>query len=331
MSVTVNYENGKVPADLLRVVSNFRPLYADVNSNVGSDLLRYDAWASLTMLQAAFLKHFGRSLNCSEAYRGRTRQTAVWQQYLAGGPYAAPVGQSPHGWALAIDFGSGVATYGSEAKVWMDANAPAYGWHPTGNGFPKREAWHFEFRPGTATVIIPAAGDISPIPSSPSSPPVIPIPEEAEVTHIIYQGINSKTDRTLMFDLDTRTAVLISADEAAAHRAGGVKFVADVNQGWFDSIVGPPDAPTVRVMGFDPTQVTRIQGAVMDLADDRAPRFSIIFGTISGQAAPYMLDAADGKRRAMTPVELSVWRSSDAKISETTITQADFDNIPKRV
>ena len=157
------YQNGKIPASLLRRVSNFRPIASGVTADAGSDLLREDAWAALNMLQLAFYKKFDRALNVSECYRGLTRQTATWQLYLAGGPYAAPVGTSPHGWALAVDFGSGVATYGSEAKVWMDANAPRFGWHPTGNGFPKREAWHFEFRPGTATEVIPASGDITPI------------------------------------------------------------------------------------------------------------------------------------------------------------------------
>jgi hypothetical protein len=329
-----SYENGKIPADLLRPVSNFRPLTSRVNENVGSNLLRQDARDALTLLQVAFLRAVGHTLYVSEAYRGLTLQTAYYRDYQAGvGNLAAVPGTSNHGWGISCDFGSGVGTYGSVAKNWMDAHAPAYGWHPEGNSFPRREGWHFLYKAGTATITPASSGAVVIDPSSPSNPgttPATPIPEEAEVTHIIYQAIGSKTDRTLLFDLTTRTAVLISADEAAAHRAGGVKFVADVNQGWFDSIVGPPDAPTVRVMGFDPTQVTRIQGAVMDLADDRAPRFSIIFGTISGQAAPYMLDAADGKRRAMTPVELSVWRASDAKISETTINQADFDNIPKR-
>jgi hypothetical protein len=160
----VDYQNGKIPPSLLRRVSNFVPLVSGVTSNAGSDLLREDAWRALVMLQLAFLDALGRNLNVSEAYRGLTRQTAAWQTYKGGGPLAAPVGTSPHGWALAVDFGSGVATYGTVAKVWMDANAPAYGWHPVGNTFGKREAWHFEFRPGTATAIIPASGGATPFP-----------------------------------------------------------------------------------------------------------------------------------------------------------------------
>lgn len=172
----VDYENGLLPPSLLRRVSNFRPLTSRVNSNVGSDLLREDAWAAATMLQVAFLDHFGRSLNISEAYRGRTLQTAFWNEYQAGvGNLAAVPGTSNHGWGISIDFGSGVGTYGSAAKVWMDANAPRYGWWPEGNGFSRREGWHFLFRPKTATVNIPASGDLSPFPTSPTSPPVIPI------------------------------------------------------------------------------------------------------------------------------------------------------------
>lgn len=329
-----DYENGKIPPSMLRRVSNFRPLYSGVTSNAGSDLLRSDAWAALNMLQAAFAAALGRTLNISEAYRGLTRQTAVWQVYMGGGPLAARVGSSNHGWAVACDFGSGVATYGTVAKVWMDEHAPAYGWWPVGNSFGKREAWHFEFRPGTATASIPAADSMSQFPTSPSSPPVITIPEEDyEMRFAIWQGANSGDTRTLLVDIDSVNPIYgtqINADETSVRRASGTKFVAGVNQSVFDNVHELPDAETVRVMGFDPSQITRIQGAVMDLADDRAPRFSIIFGTTSGQGSPYMLDAADGKRRSMTVAELSVWRASDAKISETTMQQVDFDKIPVR-
>jgi len=160
-----SYENGKIPPSLLRRVSNFRPLYSDVNSNVGSDLLREDAWAALNVLQAEFYKRFERSLNVSEAYRGLNRQTAVWQKYINGdGPMAARPGTSNHGWAVAVDFGSDVNTYGSATKYWMDRNAPRWGWHPVGNSFGKPEAWHFEFKPNTATETIPASSGAIPFP-----------------------------------------------------------------------------------------------------------------------------------------------------------------------
>lgn len=160
----VDYPNGKIPASLLRPVSNFRPLTARVNENMGSNLLREDAWAALNMLQAAFYQALGRPLYVSEAYRGLTLQTAYWQDFQAGvGNLAAYPGTSKHGRAVSCDFGSGAGTYGSVAKDWLDANAPRFGWHPTGNGFKPREGWHFDFIPNTATEIIPASGGATPI------------------------------------------------------------------------------------------------------------------------------------------------------------------------
>lgn len=149
----VAYENGKIPADLLERVLNFRPLYSGVTSAAGSDLLRQDARDQLRLLQFEFFRVFGKSLDVSEAYRGLTRQTAVWQIMLGGGPLAAVVGTSNHGWATACDFGYPVSKFGTPEKIWMDANAPLYGWHPTGNGFTRPEAWHYDYTPGTATII----------------------------------------------------------------------------------------------------------------------------------------------------------------------------------
>lgn len=194
-----SYENGKIPPSLLRRVSNFRPLYASVNSNVGSDLLREDAWAALNVLQFEFFKRFERSLNVSEAYRGLTRQTAVWQQYINGdGPMAARPGTSNHGWGISVDFGSDVNTYGSATKYWMDRNAFRWGWHPVGNSFGKPEAWHFEFKPNTATETIPASGGATPFPTTPTTP------TEDTLSAAEVKQINDYTEATA---LATRTKI----------------------------------------------------------------------------------------------------------------------------
>lgn len=159
-----DYRNGEVPASLLRPVSNFHPLIANVNAAAGSNLLREDAWAALNMLQVAFVARFGRSLNISEAYRKRALQDYYWDLYIRGiGNLAAKPGTSNHGWAISCDFGSGASVYGSATKIWLDANAPRFGWWPTGNDFSRREGWHFDFIPNTATETIPASGDITPI------------------------------------------------------------------------------------------------------------------------------------------------------------------------
>ncbi|MFZ6992356.1 M15 family metallopeptidase [Curtobacterium sp. RRHDQ66] len=94
-------------------------------------------------LNAAFKSRFGKALAITEAYRDYDRQV-----YLANGGTtneAAAPGTSIHGWGRACDFGAGVNVGGSTEKVWMNANAPDYGWSPRGDSFKMYEPWHFEY------------------------------------------------------------------------------------------------------------------------------------------------------------------------------------------
>ncbi len=64
------------------------------------------------------------------------------------GYFAAPPGMSNHGWALALDLGGGIQSYGTAQYEWMRANAPAYGWdNPewARAGGSKNEPWHWEY------------------------------------------------------------------------------------------------------------------------------------------------------------------------------------------
>lgn len=102
--------------------------------------------ASVVALRAAFEAEFDKPLQVVEAYRSYATQEYLydgWRRRLPGFNLASPPGNSPHGYGLAIDFGSNVNVYDSPEKEWMDENAPAYGWSPTGNTFSPREAWHF--------------------------------------------------------------------------------------------------------------------------------------------------------------------------------------------
>jgi LAS superfamily LD-carboxypeptidase LdcB len=61
---------------------------------------------------------------------------------------AATPGRSQHGWGLAVDLCGGVQTFGSEPHLWMQLNAPAFGWHHpawAGQRGSRPEAWHWEF------------------------------------------------------------------------------------------------------------------------------------------------------------------------------------------
>lgn len=139
------FRNGRLPPALLVEVGGAGRLFE-------REAARY-----LVALRAAYLAHFGYPLPVLEGYRPIARQDTLWDKYEAyqnGGPYAelaARPGTSNHGYARACDFGPPI-NIDSPEKRWLDANAPAYGWHPTGNDFHPIERWHFDWLPGTATV-----------------------------------------------------------------------------------------------------------------------------------------------------------------------------------
>lgn len=139
LSAWGGYSNGNIPARALTPVS------ATV---AGSGYLRTDAARQYLALSLAFSNAVGRPLAITEGYRAYSRQVDYWNAYQNGtGNLAAYPGTSNHGWGIACDFGAGVATAGSAAKRWMDANAPSYGWVPTGNSFSRPEPWHFDYTP----------------------------------------------------------------------------------------------------------------------------------------------------------------------------------------
>jgi hypothetical protein len=131
------WSNGKIPSTALT------PVQASV---AGSGFLRDDAARQYLSMSLAFSAVFGRPLLITEGYRDYARQVSYWNAYQAGtGNLAAYPGTSNHGWGISCDFGSQVQTAGTAAKRWMDANAPSYGWQPTGNGFSRPEPWHFDY------------------------------------------------------------------------------------------------------------------------------------------------------------------------------------------
>jgi hypothetical protein len=135
------HANGQIPTSAMTYVpADFGPY------------LRSDAAAAYFAFSDAFKSNFGKALGITEAYRSLAQQQNLYDKYKAGtGNYAAYPGGSPHGYALACDFKSGVNTYGTAEKKWADANGPRFGWIPTGNSFPaQREPWHFEYILGEA-------------------------------------------------------------------------------------------------------------------------------------------------------------------------------------
>jgi hypothetical protein len=127
------YTNGEIPVTAM----------TPVPAAVGQPYLKNDAAVAYFALSGAFEEHFGSPLGLQEGYRNRERQDALWVVYQNGGNKAAVPGTSIHGWGQACDFASNVNVGGSPQKIWMDANAPDYGWQPRGNDFG--EAWHYEY------------------------------------------------------------------------------------------------------------------------------------------------------------------------------------------
>jgi hypothetical protein len=163
-------------------------------------LVRFDLLAQTDALRTAFLAHFGKSLVVTDGYRSYQSQVDVFtarytKTYLAGRPYkvwngerwyqrpgtavAATPGTSNHGWAQAIDFGSGVNTSLTSPEFkWMAANAPRFGWtHPAwAKQAGTLEPWHWE-----ATYVPPSSyAPVGPTPPTPI-PPINPIPPTPEV------------------------------------------------------------------------------------------------------------------------------------------------------
>ena len=126
--------NGRIPADMLQNLS-----WAE------GHMLRPDAATQLERLNEAYRLEFGTDLPITSTYRSFAGQV---QARARSGMWAATPGTSNHGWAIAVDFTGGINRFGTPQHVWMQENAPAFGWvHPEwarrGGRLP--EPWHWEF------------------------------------------------------------------------------------------------------------------------------------------------------------------------------------------
>lgn len=202
------YSNGRIPPTELTEVENFAPISGTHSSTtVLSNLLRADAAKQCRALQEAFRARFSKSLDVSEAYRTIYTQQAYKDDENRGtGATAATPGTSIHGWALAVDFGSGVATFGSPEKVWMDENAPKYGYNPRGNDF--NEAWHFEF---TLTPTIISAGVGTPTPIEDDDDMPLSDADIAKIKTAVLSDTRMKTLFNQSQNSAERTAALVTA------------------------------------------------------------------------------------------------------------------------
>lgn len=133
------HENGRIPEELLLPI----PWAPD-------HLLRTDATESLIALNSEYRAEFGHDLVINDAYRDYARQEDARNDWCSRGKCgnAAIPGTSNHGWALAVDLGGGISSFGTAEYSWMKSNGPKYGWqHPSwaepGGSAP--EPWHWDF------------------------------------------------------------------------------------------------------------------------------------------------------------------------------------------
>lgn len=129
------HSNGRIPA------SAMCPL-----TTAPGHMLRCDAQEAFDRLSHAFEVRFNTPISVTDSYRDYATQVILKKRK---GRMAATPGKSNHGWALAVDLGGGINSFGSAEHQWMRANAPKFGWiHP---GWARQtgslpEPWHWEFR-----------------------------------------------------------------------------------------------------------------------------------------------------------------------------------------
>ena len=96
-------------------------------------------------MSMAYQRDTGHLLCVTDSYRSYASQVVV---KASRGSWAATPGTSTHGMGRALDLCGGVNSFGHPAHLWMQQNAPLYGWfHPSwasaGGALP--EPWHWEF------------------------------------------------------------------------------------------------------------------------------------------------------------------------------------------
>lgn len=129
------HSNGRIPASAMCRLST-----------APGHMLRCDAQAAFDRMSHAYEARFKTQISVTDSYRDYATQVILKRRK---GRMAATPGTSNHGWALAVDLGGGINSFGSAQHAWMRANAPKFGWiHP---GWARQtgslpEPWHWEFR-----------------------------------------------------------------------------------------------------------------------------------------------------------------------------------------
>ncbi len=128
------YPNGQLPPSALC------PLWGATGEE-----LRPTAAAAFNAMSQAYAKQMGTPLCVTDSYRTLAEQFSV---KASRGKWAATPGTSHHGLGIAVDLCGGIETFGSPQHLWMQLNAPLYGWYHPSWAEPNGtlpEPWHWEF------------------------------------------------------------------------------------------------------------------------------------------------------------------------------------------
>ncbi|MEI2775636.1 MAG: D-alanyl-D-alanine carboxypeptidase family protein [Tetrasphaera sp.] len=131
---TGTWPNGQIPPSALC------PLVGSAD-----EFLIPDAAAAFNAMSKAYAEETGSFICVTDGYRSYAEQVAI---KAIRGPWAATPGTSEHGLGKAVDLGCGINDYSNPAHLWMQRNAPLYGWfHPSwaAQGGTLPEPWHWEF------------------------------------------------------------------------------------------------------------------------------------------------------------------------------------------
>jgi D-alanyl-D-alanine carboxypeptidase len=129
-----SYPNGRLPASALC------PLYV-----APGESLRRGAAMAFNSMARNYEAQTGSALCVADSYRSYSEQVAV---KLERQGFAATPGSSQHGLGLAVDLCGGVQDFSAPAHLWMQRNAPLYGWFHPAWAEPSGvlpEPWHWEF------------------------------------------------------------------------------------------------------------------------------------------------------------------------------------------
>lgn len=223
--------NGNLSRSTLTVAPGFDPYPARFNFRAVS----VDTWSNLLLaaiitdwlnLRAAFKEAFGVDLTYAEAYRDLGVQQWRWDEHQLGGPLAANVGGSNHGWGLCLDLRNQVGTKGSPQSNWMIANAGRFGFVRDVSS----EYWHYHHlatfsvtKPTTATA---STGSKPLVPAAPFTASTL-LGDDMFAAQIYTTSKRGPVPAGAKFILDIRGKVVKRIDTAAKLTAAQKKTLQD--------------------------------------------------------------------------------------------------------